>query len=416
MPCGSYGQVRFTADGDRAIKRVKLFSEDNYIDGTNLNDAVMASTPRKIKNCILAKTVSMCNDGEDIDIEMDKAAMTFDDYVRKTPYRERMAGLPTVVNQLVVGLHSMHQHGIAHCDLKPQNIVLGDKDIATLDNVRIIDFGSTRYFERNDFGEVMGTYVFAPPEVFTEKASPSPSCDAYSLGATIFFCIYKSFLYDHSRFYTFDDVCELHEDNGIDLPDTCPPGAPDEMFDVMIGLLNPDPTKRLTIQQLYNDLCQNETTAPKPDHVILDGKGFYSGRLRAIDYIFARQSSHKVAPLAMNILDRFVAASSDNHKIRVAIRPALINICVTLATLVIYPDTDIRIRPATKKWAISVMSTLGFKLYSDTCDVVLKMAHNVPEIDWDVLKQAMKNNYLCHNIVAEYLEKTAHQSSSMRST
>ena len=67
--------------------------------------------------------------------------------------------------QLILGLQYVHESGVAHRDLKCENILLDHSS-----NVRISDFGFARMFDRKteekDFSRTYcGSYAYAAPEV-----------------------------------------------------------------------------------------------------------------------------------------------------------------------------------------------------------------------------------------------------------
>jgi serine/threonine protein kinase len=81
--------------------------------------------------------------------------------------------------QLLPALTSLHQRGLAHLDLKPDNIVLRDG------RPILIDFGSARRLgSLQPVGHPVGTPGYAPPE--QEDCQPvSVAMDLYALGATL---------------------------------------------------------------------------------------------------------------------------------------------------------------------------------------------------------------------------------------
>jgi serine/threonine protein kinase len=81
--------------------------------------------------------------------------------------------------QLLTGLRAVHRRGIAHLDVKPDNVVLRDGRPV------LIDFGSARGIgTRQPAGHPVGTLGYASPEM--EACEPiTASMDIYALGVTL---------------------------------------------------------------------------------------------------------------------------------------------------------------------------------------------------------------------------------------
>jgi serine/threonine protein kinase len=81
--------------------------------------------------------------------------------------------------QLLTGLRALHERGLAHVDVKPENIVLRDGRPV------LVDFGSARELgAKQPPGSPVGTPGYAPPEM--EACDPiSAAMDIYALGITL---------------------------------------------------------------------------------------------------------------------------------------------------------------------------------------------------------------------------------------
>jgi serine/threonine protein kinase len=88
-----------------------------------------------------------------------------------------------MIDNLVIGLILIHAAGIAHRDIKPDNILAN----AATGEVRYIDFGLACYEEQCTTEKVGFTAAYAPSDVRLEpkQLSVYQSYDAWALGATI---------------------------------------------------------------------------------------------------------------------------------------------------------------------------------------------------------------------------------------
>jgi tetratricopeptide (TPR) repeat protein/TolB-like protein len=88
--------------------------------------------------------------------------------------------------QCAQALVAAHMHGIVHCDIKPENIMLTPEG-----QVKILDFGVAKHLARSDqttvdrSGTVSGTPAYMSPEVLLEK-TPDGRADIFSLGVVFY--------------------------------------------------------------------------------------------------------------------------------------------------------------------------------------------------------------------------------------
>ncbi|XP_050969716.1 death-associated protein kinase 2a [Labeo rohita] len=69
------------------------------------------------------------------------------------------------IKQILEGVHYLHTRNIAHFDLKPENIMLLDKN-APLPRIKLIDFGlAHKIAEGVEFKNIFGTPEFVAPEI-----------------------------------------------------------------------------------------------------------------------------------------------------------------------------------------------------------------------------------------------------------
>ncbi|CAI7904157.1 unnamed protein product [Closterium sp. NIES-53] len=114
-------------------------------------------------------------------MEICKGGELFDRIKLRGQYSERSAAL--VCQTLVEALLYCHSNGIAHRDVKPENILLIHKDDDT--NIKVIDFGvATRFRHGEPLTEFVGTPYYMAPEVLT--GSYGPESDIWSAGIVLY--------------------------------------------------------------------------------------------------------------------------------------------------------------------------------------------------------------------------------------
>lgn len=155
--------------------------------------------------------------------------------------------------QLCFGLHSAHDHGVAHRDLKLENILMS-KDLLT---VKIADFGlaTAAPSEADPWSceTACGSLAYAAPEITTRSYDPFKA-DVWSLGVCLVCLLYSRHPFDcaaaNSKHYT-RYIADLQggRPTVLDvLGDKRPECA--QGLDVAKMCLQPDPTDRPSLAQL----------------------------------------------------------------------------------------------------------------------------------------------------------------------
>ncbi len=85
--------------------------------------------------------------------------------------KERM----TILNEIAEALGYMHDKGVVHCDIKPENIIFGDR-------IKLVDFGLATYQESITDRRNMGTFHYMAPEQGIVMGSICTATDVYALG------------------------------------------------------------------------------------------------------------------------------------------------------------------------------------------------------------------------------------------
>ena len=96
-----------------------------------------------------------------------------------------------ILKPIMAALDRVHQAGIIHRDISPDNIIL-----EPMGGAKLIDFGAARAVENPDAGadmtrstEAIVKQGFAPPEQYRSRGGIGPWSDEYALCATVYFCL-----------------------------------------------------------------------------------------------------------------------------------------------------------------------------------------------------------------------------------
>ena len=109
-----------------------------------------------------------------------------------------------IARDLLNALAFIHEHGIAHRDVKPENVLLCDDGAGGV-VAKLADFGCATTFvlpsreknlakKKNDFDfvclDLVGTPAYMPPECASGEAHDPFLADAWSFGMTLYYCAF----------------------------------------------------------------------------------------------------------------------------------------------------------------------------------------------------------------------------------
>ncbi|KAK5584737.1 hypothetical protein RB653_006354 [Dictyostelium firmibasis] len=110
-------------------------------------------------------------------LELVTGGELFDKIVQRGEYSEQDAS--KIVRQIVSAVGHLHANGIAHRDLKPQNLLCAGEEG---DDIRVADFGLSKIFGDGDYLETCcGSPEYVAPEVLECKPYDK-ACDLWSVG------------------------------------------------------------------------------------------------------------------------------------------------------------------------------------------------------------------------------------------
>jgi serine/threonine protein kinase len=103
----------------------------------------------------------------------------------KQRYTEKEAAY--ILRQVVAAVKCLHDNQIAHCDLKPDNLLFKEKN--SDDGIKIIDFNLAKFVSPiQNINKQCGTIFYMAPEVFDNNFSIH--CDMWSIGVIMYIMLF----------------------------------------------------------------------------------------------------------------------------------------------------------------------------------------------------------------------------------
>ena len=214
LTCKCYLGQKISPDNTKELFAIKIFdqkyykyfiNEVNYLQKLSKNDNII-----KLYNYGQGFITPFINDNNNNITEKEKIFFEIIEYAQNGELKDYILGTSTrlpekisskIFSKIVKALQYIHENNIAHCDIKPENILL-DKNYSP----KLSDFGFSQTFKGNE-GDYMlhqfnGTDIYCAPE--TRKAYITGfngvKHDIFSLGVLLFVITIGSFPFDRASY------------------------------------------------------------------------------------------------------------------------------------------------------------------------------------------------------------------------
>ncbi|KAL0318321.1 UNVERIFIED_CONTAM: Calcium-dependent protein kinase [Sesamum angustifolium] len=237
----------------KSISKKKLRTAVD-IEDVRREVAIMSSLPEH-PNIVKLRATYEDNEAVHLVMELCEGGELFDRIVARGHYSERAAaGVAKTIAEVV---RMCHQQGVMHRDLKPENFLFANKKENSA--LKAIDFGLSVFFKPGErFSEIVGSPYYMAPEVL--KRNYGPEVDIWSAGVILYIllCGVPPFWAE-----TEQGVALAILRGVIDFKREPWPQVSESAKSLVRQMLEPDPKKRLTAQQvLDHPWIQNAKKAP----------------------------------------------------------------------------------------------------------------------------------------------------------
>ena len=142
------------------------------------------------------------------------------------------------------GIGHAHEHGLVHCDIKPQNILVTEEN-----EIKVTDFGISRLInsttEINDNTKLFGSPHYFSPEQ-AQGLHATPASDVYSLGIVLFEMLTGELPFESKDAQILG---QMHIHATPPNVSQINPKIPDTLSDIISKLLSKEPSNRYRTAQ-----------------------------------------------------------------------------------------------------------------------------------------------------------------------
>ena len=257
---GAFGKVNLGLNVlSGRVVAIKSFNKKNFDTKTDFIKKITYETNlmKKLNHKNITKILEMFEDDKYILIIMEyiNGGNLFSFVKKRRKLSEKISKF--LFKQIILGLQHIHSHNIVHRDVKLENILID------LNNtIKICDFGIGRVLSNPDdlLYDQCGTPMYMAPEILfssQEKGYKGFPVDIWSAGIALYIMLSGTLPFSLKKEDSLND--NNNKKKNLALKQAIMYGQPkkiekisDKAKDLLHGLLNKDPNKRLTTEQILN--------------------------------------------------------------------------------------------------------------------------------------------------------------------
>lgn len=244
---GSYGAVYRVKHKDLKVYRAmkKITGSGNIKDKSKLDEITNEiELLKSMDHPNIVKIFEFYNTKEGFFLITEYCAggELFDKIVKAGTFDEGQAAY--IMYQLLSAVFYCHNLNIIHRDLKPENILVESEEKNNYLNIKVIDFGTAKLFDKNKSeSKVIGSAYYIAPEVLNGKYNEK--CDIWSSGVILYILLTGKPPFNGSD----DEIVEKIKKGKYDLKSNPWPNISAEAKDLIKQMLDMNTLSRISAQK-----------------------------------------------------------------------------------------------------------------------------------------------------------------------